>query len=116
MPDFKDDRVKKIRFILVDDNYKEMLDCSYNEETITEIFDFLNQSATTGHGMTIGGGQTTTYGGGMTMMGGGGTTVGGGHASSYSRSSTTSFGGGEESQHTYMKQTYTRTTSQHSNN
>ena len=41
MPDFKDDRVKKIRFILVDDNHKKMLECPYNQETIMEIFNFL---------------------------------------------------------------------------
>ena len=41
-PEFKDSRVKSIRFILVDNNYEKLLECQYNEETFTEILKFLN--------------------------------------------------------------------------
>ena len=38
----EDKRVKKIRYILVDRRYKSILPCTYNEQTFTEVNDFLS--------------------------------------------------------------------------
>ena len=38
----EDKRVKKIRYILVDRRYKSILHCNYNDQTFTEVLDFLS--------------------------------------------------------------------------
>ena len=41
-PNINDDRVKSISFLLVDDQYSNILDCPHNEETFNEIKLFLD--------------------------------------------------------------------------
>ena len=38
----EDKRVKKIRYVLVDRRYSAVLHCKYNEQTFTEVLDFLS--------------------------------------------------------------------------
>ena len=38
----EDKRVKKIRYVLVDRRYSSLLHCQYNEQTFTELLDFLS--------------------------------------------------------------------------
>ena len=38
----EDKRVKKIRYVLVDRRYSSLLHCQYNQQTFTEVLDFLS--------------------------------------------------------------------------
>ena len=38
----EDKRVEKIRYVLVDRRYSAVLHCKYNEQTFTEVLDFLS--------------------------------------------------------------------------